>query len=70
TTDYQARRLNIRFKGEGGGVQFCHTVNDTGCAMGRMLIAVIESYQQQDGAVLVPEVLRPVVGRDLLRPAS
>lgn len=70
TTDYQARRLNIRFKGEGGGVQFCHTVNDTGCAMGRMLIAVIENYQQQDGTVLVPELLRPVVGRDLLRPAS
>ena len=68
TTDYQARRLNIRFKGDKGKPQFCHTVNDTGCAMGRMLIAIIENYQQKDGAVVVPEALRPVVKKDCLQP--
>jgi seryl-tRNA synthetase len=66
TTDYQARRLNIRFKGKEGGPRFCHTVNDTGCAMGRMLIAIAENYQQQDGSVKVPQVLRPVLGKDYI----
>ena len=68
TTDYQARRLNIRYKGEKGGPQFCHTVNDTGCAMGRMLIAIMENYQQKGGGVKVPEVLRRVVKEDYLQP--
>ncbi len=68
TTDYQARRLNIRYKGAKGGPRFCHTVNDTGCAMGRMLIAIMDNYQQKDGAVKVPEVLRPVVGKDRIEP--
>jgi len=70
TTDYQARRLNIRFKGEKGGPQFCHTVNDTGCAMGRMLIAILENYQQEGGGVKVPQVLRPVVKKEYLQPGS
>jgi seryl-tRNA synthetase len=68
TTDYQARRLNIRFKGEKGGPKFCHTVNDTGCAMGRILIAVIENYQQPGGVVKVPEVLRKVTKKEFLQP--
>ena len=69
TTDYQARRLNIRFRPtEGGGLRYCHTVNDTGCAIGRMLIAILENYQQADGSVKVPEVLQAVVGRDRLIP--
>jgi len=68
TTDYQARRLNIRFKGEKGGPKFCHTVNDTGCAMGRILIAIIENYQQPGGVVKVPEVLRQVVKKEFLQP--
>ena len=63
TTDYQARRMNIRFRPTaGGGLQFCHTANDTGCAMGRMLIAILENYQQADGSVIVPEILRPYMG--------
>jgi seryl-tRNA synthetase len=65
TTDYQARRLNIRYKG-GKERGFCHTVNDTGCAMGRLLIAILDNYQQSDGSVQVPEVLRAVLGKDLL----
>ena len=69
TTDYQARRMNIRYRpAAGGSLVFCHTVNDTGCAMGRMLIAIVENYQQADGSVKVPEVLRPVVGKDRIQP--
>jgi seryl-tRNA synthetase len=68
TTDYQARRLNIRYRRGDGPLHYCHTVNDTGCAMGRMLIAILDNYQQKDGAIKVPEVLRPLVGKDVLRP--
>ena len=69
TSDYQARRLNIRYKPTEGATQFAHTVNDTGCAIGRMLIAIIDNYQQKDGSVKVPEVLRPIVGKDYLLPS-
>ena len=70
TTDYQARRMNIRYRPSGGGsLVFCHTVNDTGCAMGRMLIAIVENYQQADGSVKVPEVLRAVVGKERIHPS-
>jgi seryl-tRNA synthetase len=68
TTDYQARRLNIRYKAAAGGTQHCHTVNDTGCAMGRMLIAIMDNYQQADGSVLVPRVLAPLMNKDRLLP--
>jgi seryl-tRNA synthetase len=70
TTDYQARRLNIRYKSGDGRVRYGHTVNDTGCAMGRMLIAILDNYQQKDGSVKVPEALRSVVNRDYIRPQS
>ena len=58
TSDYQARRLKIRYRGEDKNVRHCHTVNDTGCAMGRVLISILDNYQQADGSVVVPEVLR------------
>ena len=67
TTDYQARRLNIRYRGEDGNLRFAHTVNDTGCAMGRMLIAIMDNYQQPDGSVKVPAVLRAYMGKDVLQ---
>lgn len=70
TTDYQARRLNIRFKGEKGGPKFCHTINDTGCAMGRMLIAIMDNYQQSEGDVVVPEPLRRVMGKERIVPRT
>ena len=73
TTDYQARRLNIRYRPSApgaGGVRYCHTVNDTGCAYGRLLITIIDNYQQADGSVLVPEALRTVVGKDRLTPPA
>jgi seryl-tRNA synthetase len=67
TTDYQARRLEIRYRSE-RRLAYCHTVNDTGCAMGRMLIAILDNYQQADGSVKVPRVLLPTVGKELLLP--
>jgi seryl-tRNA synthetase len=71
TTDYQARRMNIRYRPSGGGsLQFCHTVNDTGCAMGRMIIAIMENYQQADGSIRIPAALRSVVGKDHLTPSA
>lgn len=66
-TDYQARRLNIRCKTpEKKGTQFVHTLNGTAISCARALIAIIENYQQADGTVVVPEVLRPWVGKDVI----
>jgi len=63
--DFQARRANIRFKREGKkGTEFVHTLNGSGLAIGRTLVAVLENYQQQDGSVIVPEVLRPYMGTE------
>jgi seryl-tRNA synthetase len=64
-TDYQARRLGIRYKGPGQkGTRFVHTLNGTAVACTRALLAILENYQQADGSVVVPEVLRPWVGKD------
>lgn len=65
-TDFQARRMNIKFVDKNGNKRFAHTVNDTGVALGRILIAIIENYQQKDGSVKVPEVLIPFVGQEYL----
>ncbi len=59
-TDFQARRLNIRYKSEKGN-EFVHTLNGTVVAIGRMLIAILENYQQKDGSVKVPEVLQKYI---------
>ncbi len=64
TTDYQARRLNIKYKTKDGKREYVHTVNDTGVAMGRILIAIMDNYQQSDGSILVPEVLQEFVGKE------
>lgn len=61
--DFQARRMNARFRpSEGSGVQFLHTLNGSGVAVGRALIAVLENGQQKDGSVLLPSVLSPYLG--------
>ncbi|WP_324696226.1 serine--tRNA ligase [Novosphingobium aerophilum] len=61
--DYQARRMNARFKPEGSKkTEFLHTLNGSGLAVGRTLVAVLENYQQEDGSVLVPEALKPWMG--------
>jgi seryl-tRNA synthetase len=63
TEAFQARRANIRFRREGTGkAEFVHTLNGSGLAVGRTLIAILENYQQADGTVVVPEALRPYVG--------
>jgi seryl-tRNA synthetase len=68
-TDYQARRLNIRSKAAGQkGTRFVHTLNGTSVAVTRALVAILENYQQADGSVLIPEVLRPWVGKDRIGP--
>ncbi len=67
-TDYQARRLNIRSKAAGQkGTRFVHTLNGTAVACTRAILAILENYQQADGSVLIPEVLRPWVGKDVIR---
>lgn len=66
--DFQARRMKARFRPEGEkGTQFVHTLNGSGLAVGRCLIAVMENYQNEDGSITVPEVLRPYInGLDLI----
>ena len=66
-TDYQARRLNARYKVKGEkGTKFLHTLNGTAIAISRAIIAVMENNQQEDGSIVVPEVLRPYVGKDVI----
>jgi seryl-tRNA synthetase len=70
-TDYQARRLGIRYRIKGEkGTQFAHTLNGTAIAVSRALIAILENYQQADGSVLIPEVLRPWVGKERIEPKT
>lgn len=63
TTDFQARRLNIRFKEKEGKPQYVHMLNATGFAIGRTLIAIMENYQQKDGSIKIPKVLQKYVGK-------
>ena len=66
--DFQARRANIRFKREGKkGTEYVHTLNGSGLAIGRTLVAILENYQQKDGTVIVPAVLRPYMGMDIIK---
>jgi seryl-tRNA synthetase len=66
---FQARRAGIRFKPKAGKSEFLHTLNGSGLAVGRTWIAVVENYQQADGSILIPEVLRPYMGMERI-PAS
>jgi seryl-tRNA synthetase len=62
-TDFQARRSSIRFKKKGGsGTELVHTLNGSGLAVGRTLVAILENYQQKDGSVVIPEALRSYMG--------
>jgi seryl-tRNA synthetase len=68
-TDFQARRLDVRYRPRGQkGTRFVHTLNGTAVASTRALIAVLENYQQADGSVVVPEVLRPWLGKERIGP--
>lgn len=67
-TDYQARRLNIRYRTEEGKNEFVHTLNGTAVVTSRLPIAIAENYQQADGSIVIPEVLRPYMGgMDVIR---
>ena len=66
-TDFQARRSNIRYRAEEGGrPRLPHTLNGSGLALPRVMIAILENYQQPDGSVVIPEVLRPYTGFDVI----
>lgn len=65
--DFQARRTNVRFRrGKGQKPEFVHTLNGSGVAIGRTVAAILENFQQADGTVVVPEVLRPYMGTDVI----
>ena len=66
-TDFQARRANIRYRREAGGrPELVHTLNGSGLALPRIIIAILENYQREDGSVVVPEVLRPYTGFEVI----
>jgi seryl-tRNA synthetase len=65
--DYQARRMRLRFKDAEGKNRFCHTLNGSGTALPRLYVALIETYQQADGSILIPEPLQPYVGTDRIQ---
>lgn len=66
-TDWQARRLNIKYKTADGKTKHVYTLNNTVIASPRILIAILENYQQKDGSIIVPEVLKPYVGKDIIK---
>lgn len=68
TTDYQARRMDIKYQKRNGEKGYCYTVNDTGVAMGRIILAILENYQKEDGSVEIPEVLQQFVGKNTISP--
>jgi seryl-tRNA synthetase len=67
TEDFQARRANLKYRPDGEKkTRFLHTLNGSGLATPRVIIAIMENYQQADGSVIVPEVLRPYLGADVI----
>lgn len=60
--DFQARRINVRFRGEDNKLRFVHTLNGSGLALPRTVIAILETYQQKDGSITIPDVLQPYMG--------
>ena len=64
--DFQARRLKIRYKAKDGSMKFCHTLNNTAVASPRLLVAIMENYQQADGSIQIPEVLQPLMGKKVI----
>ncbi|MEK7543390.1 MAG: serine--tRNA ligase [Patescibacteria group bacterium] len=65
--DFQARRLKIRYKTKDGKTLYCHTLNNTAIASPRILVAILENYQQKDGSIRVPKVLQSYIGKDIIR---
>lgn len=69
-TDYQARRLNIKYKDDDGKNKYVHTLNGTAIAVGRAMLAILENYQNEDGSVTIPPVLVPLCGFDKIEPKA
>ena len=69
-TDYQARRLNIKYKDDDGKNKYVHTLNGTAIAVGRAMLAILENYQNEDGSVTIPPVLVPFCGFDKISPKN
>lgn len=65
--DFQARRMNIRYRDEEGKVRYVHSLNNTALAMPRILCQIVENYQEADGSITVPEVLRGYMGKDVIK---
>ena len=65
--DFQARRLNIKYRSKEGKTEFCFTYNNTAIASPRILIAILENYQQKDGTIKIPDVLVPFTGFDIIK---
>ena len=65
--DFQSRRLNIRYRTDDGKLNFVHSLNNTGIAVPRILISLIENYQREDGSIKIPDVLRPYVGLEEIK---
>ena len=68
--DFQARRLNIRYRDAEGTLRFAHSLNSTAIPTPRILVSIVENYQQEDGSIRVPEALVPYVGKDVIGPAQ
>jgi seryl-tRNA synthetase len=67
-TDFQARRASIKYRpAQGARPEFVHTINGSGLALPRVIIAILENYQQPDGSVVIPEVLRPYTGFEVIK---
>ena len=66
--DWQARRVNLRYRGEDGKVRFAHTLNNTALASPRIMIPLLENHQQRDGSVRIPAALRPYLRMDAITP--
>jgi seryl-tRNA synthetase len=65
--DYQARRANMKYRNEDKKLEYCHTLNGSGLAVGRTWIAIVENYQQADGTVVIPDVLIPYFGKNIIK---
>ncbi len=68
--DFQTRRLNIRYKNDDGKMLFVHSLNNTALATPRTLVPIVENYQQEDGSIIIPEVLRPYMNKDRIVPGA
>ena len=68
--DFQARRFNTKFIDTDGTKKYVHNVNDTGVAMGRMIIAILDNFQNPDGTVTIPKVLQPYIGKNAIIPSN